>query len=83
MPTVLRFFGLQVRIYPNDHRPAHVHVIGAKREAVFLLNCPDGPATLRESVGFNGSEIRRIAVGLLALIPTLCTEWETILANFR
>jgi len=33
MPTVLRFEGLRVVIYPNDHRPAHVHVIGrgAKR----------------------------------------------------
>ena len=24
-------------IYPNDHRPAHVHVIGGGREAVFKL----------------------------------------------
>jgi len=28
MPTVLRFEGLRAVIYPNDHRPAHVHVIG-------------------------------------------------------
>jgi hypothetical protein len=26
MPTVHRFDGLRVVIYPNDHRPAHVHV---------------------------------------------------------
>ncbi|MDE2458070.1 MAG: DUF4160 domain-containing protein [Rhodospirillales bacterium] len=26
MPTVLRFNGICVVIYPNDHRPAHVHV---------------------------------------------------------
>jgi hypothetical protein len=26
MPTVMRFDGLRVLIYPNDHRPAHVHV---------------------------------------------------------
>src|SRR3546814_10225859 len=25
MPTVLRIDGLRVVIYPNDHRPAHVH----------------------------------------------------------
>jgi hypothetical protein len=32
VPTVLRFDGFRVVIYPNDHRPAHVHVIGtAKR----------------------------------------------------
>jgi len=28
MPTVLRAGGLRVVIYPNDHPPAHVHVIG-------------------------------------------------------
>jgi hypothetical protein len=42
MPTVLRIGGLRVAIYPNDHRPAHVHVVG-DGEAVFLLNRPDGP----------------------------------------
>ena len=40
MPTVLRFNGLRAVIYPNDHRPAHVHVIGRGYEAVFNLHCP-------------------------------------------
>ena len=53
MPTVLRIGGLRVTIYPNDHPPPHVHVIGANGEAVFLLNCPGGPAELRESFGFS------------------------------
>ncbi|WHZ20694.1 MAG: hypothetical protein OJF55_002843 [Rhodanobacteraceae bacterium] len=30
MPTILRLGGLRVVIYPNDHRPAHVHVIGRR-----------------------------------------------------
>jgi hypothetical protein len=34
----------RVAIYPNDHRPAHVHVIGGGGEAVFILNCPGGSA---------------------------------------
>ena len=42
MPTVLRIGGLRVVIYPNDHRPAHVHVIG-DGEAVFILR-PRGTA---------------------------------------
>jgi hypothetical protein len=50
MPTILRFNGLRVVVYPNDHRPAHVHVIGAGCEAVFNLNCPDGRLELREGV---------------------------------
>src|SRR3546814_13527668 len=53
MPTVLRIDGLRVVIYPNDHRPAHVHVKGADGEAVFILHCTDGPPALRESYGFN------------------------------
>ena len=47
MPTVLRFGALRVAVYPNDHRPAHVQVIGDGHEAVFELNCPAGPVTLR------------------------------------
>lgn len=74
----MRLDGLRVTIYPNDHRPAHVHVVGAKGEAVFLLNCPDGPAELRESHGFNGPDIRKMAADLLASISRLCAEWETI-----
>ena len=40
MPTVKRIDGLRVVIYPNDHRPAHVHVIGSDSEAVFDLSLP-------------------------------------------
>ena len=60
MPTVLRFDGLRVVIYPADHRPAHVHVIGAAGEAVFILHCPDGPPELRESYGFDRRALNRI-----------------------
>ncbi len=45
MPTVLRFAGLRAVIYTNDHRPAHVHVIGDGCEAVFEMNCEGGPIT--------------------------------------
>jgi hypothetical protein len=37
MPTVLRFNGLRIVIYTNDHWPPHVHVIGAGREAKIAL----------------------------------------------
>jgi hypothetical protein len=81
MPTILPIGGLRVTIYPNDHPPPHVHVIGARGEAVFLLNCPGGPPVLRESFGFHGPEIRRIAANLLAHIRTPCTAWESIRGN--
>lgn len=78
MPTVLKLDGLRVAIYPNDHRPAHVHVIGPGQEAVFILNCPDGPIELRESYGFAGPALRTVAAMLNAAVGSLCRSWETI-----
>jgi len=34
MPTIIRQEGFRIVIYPNDHFPAHVHVI--KDKAAFL-----------------------------------------------
>jgi hypothetical protein len=76
MPTVLRFAGLRAVIYPNDHRPAHVHVRGADGEAVFLLNCPQGPPVLRESYNFKLSELRRIEEALTKELAALCAAWS-------
>ncbi len=78
MPTVLRFEGLRVVVYPNDHRPAHVHVIGAGCEAVFNLNCPAGPAEIRENYGFSARAIPRIERVLKRHLTALCCAWEKI-----
>ena len=78
MPTVDTIDGLRVVIYPNDHRPAHVHVIGSGCEAVFKLNCPDGPPVLRENYGFAASKLSRITAGLASRLTSLCAEWSRI-----
>lgn len=78
MPTVLRFGGFRVAVYPNDHRPAHVHVMGQGHEAVFELNCPDGPIELRENYGFSRRELTQIAKALLASMGSLCNAWESM-----
>jgi hypothetical protein len=78
MPTVLRFGGLRAVIYPNDHRPAHIHVIASDAEAVFHLNCPAGPLALRENYGFSRREVTRIEDELLNHLERLCDEWEKI-----
>jgi hypothetical protein len=78
VPTVLRIGGLRVVIYPNDHSPAHVHVIGADREAVFELHCPHGPVVLRESYGFTTSQLRELMQQLNAALLELCTAWKKI-----
>ena len=58
MPTLFRFQGVRVVICPNDHRPAHVHVLSGSCEAVFILNCPRGPLELRENLGFKAADLR-------------------------
>jgi hypothetical protein len=78
MPTILRIDGLRVVIYPNDHSPEHVHVIGAGCESVFELHCPEGPVTLRESYGFTTRQLRRLAEQLNAALLELCSAWEGI-----
>jgi hypothetical protein len=78
MPTVLRFDGLRVVIYPNDHRPGHVHVIGRGHEAVFILNCPDGPVEIRENYGFAKRALKRIARLLMKDLEEFCRAWEGI-----
>jgi len=67
-----------VVVYPNDHRPAHVHVIGRGRESVFTLNCPGGPAELRENYGFSGRQIAGIERALAEHLAELCRAWEEI-----
>lgn len=78
MPTVLSIHGLRVVIYPNDHRPAHVHVISNGHEAVFKLNCPKGPPELRENFGFTRKDLAKIAEVLAANLAALCDEWKRI-----
>jgi hypothetical protein len=78
MPTILRIGGLRVVIYPSDHRPAHVHVNGSDGEAVFILHCPEGPTTLRESYGFKRSDLGGIKTALDGALAVLCAEWGAI-----
>jgi hypothetical protein len=78
MVTVDRVGGLRVVIYPNDHRPAHVHVISKDCEAFFKLNCPEGPPKLRENYNFPASELSKIKAALEERITHLCAEWSRI-----
>ena len=78
MPTVLMIFGLRVVIYPNDHRPAHVHVQGNGCEAVFNLHCPDGPPDVQENYGFSKKELVKIADALSNNMFDLCAKWKVI-----
>jgi hypothetical protein len=65
-------------MYPSDHRPAHVHVIGNDYEAVFKLNCPDGPVELRENYGAARRQFASFARELTENLGQLCRGWEKI-----
>ncbi len=82
MPTVLRFEAYRVVIYPNDHRPSHVHVVGGGCEAVFGLNCPEGPPELRENMKFKPAELVKIRAVLAANLAALCAKWSEIHGRF-
>ena len=77
MRTISRIGGLRVVIYPNDHRPAHLHLIG-DGEVMVMLNCPDGPSELRASDGFSRSHVARIGTSQAGHLATLCAEWRDI-----
>jgi len=81
VPTLLRIDGLRVSIFSNDHPPPHVHVFKAGNEALFFLNCPSGPPTLREQYGFSERELKQIQEALKPHIIDLCAKWEEIHGN--
>ncbi len=81
MPTVLRFGRVRIMIYANDHRPAHVHARKGRQQAVFELNCPRGPVSLRENYGFPFREVNRLAGSLQAHVEALCAAWRTTHGN--
>ena len=64
MPTILRFRGLRVVIYTNDHWPPHVHVIGPGVEARIAL----GDEGQRPSLVVNeGLSHRQLAMALVEI----------------
>lgn len=81
MVKVHEYRGLRVVIYSNDHRPAHVHVIGNGHEATFKLNCPEGPPALDENYGFSKRELTSILAELAAVLTDLCARWGEIHGN--
>ncbi len=79
MPTVLPIFkGWRVVIYSNDHRPPHVHVIGAGAHARFELFCDLGQVGLLSNIGFALAQLKRVEAYLLAHLAHLCREWGRI-----
>ncbi len=79
MPNVLPpLKGWRVVVFPNDHRPPHVHVLGVQEHARFELLCDLGQVQLMSSSGFNLAQLKLISAYLQAHIAKLCTAWGSI-----
>jgi len=74
MPTIIRQAGFEIRIYSQDHNPAHVHCFRAGAELIVVL----ADLTIRENNGMS----RRHAVQALEIIAEhqrfLLSEWSRI-----
>jgi hypothetical protein len=82
MATVTRINGWRVFINSNDHRPAHVHVESNGTEAVFVLNCPNGPVELRDNWGVPQSEITWLEQMLAGVLSESCAKWRSIHGSY-
>jgi hypothetical protein len=74
MPTVLLIEGLRVVIYPNDHPPAHVHVIGPGWVVVVNLI----GLRLREVIGCDERQARRVLRLIGERREVLLEAWRRI-----
>lgn len=72
MPTVLRVDGLRFVVYPNDHPPAHIHVIGPGWVAVVDLV----DTVVREVIGCDERDVRRVLRLIVRHRDALMEAWR-------
>lgn len=79
MPTIIREYGFRVVIYPNDHIPAHVHVLKGGAEIRVDLGDEGTEPTL---MSVRGSISNKDIVKGLSIVKTnqaLClSRWRAI-----
>jgi hypothetical protein len=78
MPTILRFRGLRVVIYANDHRPPHVHVIGPASEARIALGDEGERPWLMTNEGLPRRQVAAALVEISRNRDLLIQRWREI-----
>ncbi|GGD14010.1 DUF4160 domain-containing protein [Aureimonas glaciei] len=78
MVTVLRALGLSVRIYKDDHPPAHVHVRYGGGMAKIDLAGPENLPILVWTRGLNSADARHVLDYVAENRPYLLARWEEI-----
>lgn len=69
----------RVTVYSNDHKPAHVHVLGKGCEARFKLNCPFGPVEFWDLEGpWTKAHIVELGDEIAVNLDDCCKIWSEI-----
>ena len=77
MIVVHRLGPFRIVIYPNDHAPAHVHVMGGGVEVKVQIVGPDAPVVMKRK-GINAADLRRIMGEVSSVMPKLLERWLEI-----
>jgi hypothetical protein len=77
MPQVLVQNGFRVMIYPDDHRPAHLHIYKSGL-IVIRLNNRRTPPSIREVIGMSRKEARDALLLVTEHKKVLVKEWRKI-----
>lgn len=79
MPTVHREDGFQVRIYPNDHLPRHVHVLKADGEVIIQLGSEtESPWIDEVHKGISSKDVVKALTLVQVNQVKLLESWKTI-----
>jgi len=71
-PVIFRADSLKYVIYPKDHQPAHVHVIGPGAEAKFEIRT----LKLIKNYGFSERTLKKITSYLKVRQNSLLEAWH-------
>jgi hypothetical protein len=77
MPQVFEQNGFRVMIYPDDHRPAHVHIYKSGLIVIRLNNRRTAPS-IREVVGMSRKDTRDALMLVIEHKKMLVKEWRKI-----
>lgn len=78
MPTVFEVGAYRIVVYPNDHRPAHVHAVGPDGEGRFALGSAPGDVYLMDVDGIPRAELRKIAEQIIDRHQECLDKWREI-----
>lgn len=79
MPTVHREDGFQIRIYPNDHLPRHVHVFKSDGEVIIQLGSETETPSIDEvHKGISNKDVAKALTLVQVNQVKLLESWKNI-----